>query len=118
MDFLLVRAALLGNLLAADGFELVDQLLQCRQIGETVRCGELVVVHGSDESGVAGYLYQPMKPFETSRRSLHPLDYIFLPLCIWDGPGVNTVARSPQDLAVNVHSQFAAVTLNLGREPV
>src|SRR5665213_3871531 len=87
MDFLLMRAASLCNLLVAGGFEFLNQLLQCRQTGKTGRCGELEVVHGSDESGVAGYLYQPMKPFETSRRRLHPLDYIFLPLCIWDGPG-------------------------------
>src|ERR1035441_2233042 len=114
MEFLLMRAAVLCNLLVAGGFEFLNQLLQCRQARKTCGRRELQVVHGRDESDVTGSFNQPMKPLKSSRRSLHPLDDIFLPLCIWDGPGVNTVTRSPQDLAVDIHSQFAAVALNLG----
>ena len=113
-----MRAPLLCNLLVAVGFEFLNQLLQCRQTGKTCGCGEFQVVHGSDESGVAGYLYQSMKPFETSRCSLHQLDNTLLPICIWDRPGIITVACPAQDLAVDIHSQFAVVALNLGRKLV
>ena len=91
MDFLLVRAALLCNLLAADGFEFLNQLLQCHQTRKTGGGGKLQAIHGRDEPGVAGYLNQPMKPLKSSRRGRHPLHDILLPVGIRDRPGILTV---------------------------
>ena len=111
-----MQSGSLRNLLVGQGFEFLDQLLQCRQTWKARGRTELQAVHGGDESGIASHLHQPMQPLESARRSLHPIGDSLLPVGIRNRTGIPAVARPPQDLGEDVHSERAAIFLNLDRQ--